>query len=171
MKKVIGLVLGLFVFLSVSMTSFAFASVDANGVSIFMTNNNSVVPTLSQTTFNFSETPYLYIGFPGSFSGLWKSDGSLWYNPEGLLKGFTAESVAGMDNWYTITNWSSVVKTGLWEVDAGYFGLGTGIYKEGNEKLFFNVVAAPEPISSALFLLGGGALALRTYRKRAAKKA
>ena len=57
-------------------------------------------------------------------------------------------------------------KTGLWNVDAFYSYAAGG---SGLKSTSFSVT--PEPISSALFLLGGGALALRNFRKRSAKKA
>lgn len=165
MKKVLSLVLGISVFLFASMTNFAFASVDANGVSLFITDNGS---TTSKTTFDLSETPYLYVSFPGSFSALWKSADGLWNDPDGLLKGSTTDPFAGMNNWYTISNWNSVKKAGLWEVDTSYLVTDFFDEKNGGEKLNFSVT--PEPISSALFLLGGGALALRSFRKRTVKK-
>jgi len=142
-------------------SSNAFAAIDLNGVSMFMTDYNS---TTEKTLFSGGETPYLYIGFPSSFNSLWKSDGSLWKNPDGVLKGFTLDVVAGQDNWYTITNWDTVKKSGLWTVDAGYLALGWCNKKIGGQSLTFTF--APEPISATLFLLGGGAMAIRAFRKK-----
>ncbi len=168
MKKFTGLASLFSVLLFIAMASSAFAGIDRNGVTMFMTDNNSAIPTSSQTTFALSETPYLFIGFPSSFSNLWKSDASLWKNPDGLIKGFTVSPFANTNNWYTISNWDRVKTTGLWKVDAGYLGVGFFNVKSGGEALNFKVV--PEPFSSALFLLGGGALALGAYRRRSTKK-
>ncbi|MBI5418050.1 hypothetical protein HZA55_08930, partial [Candidatus Poribacteria bacterium] len=58
-------------------------------------------------------------------------------------------------------SWSEVKKYGLWYIDAVYS-------KQSGEPGYLNtqVIFTPEPISSALFLLGGVVLGMKQYKKR-----
>lgn len=139
------------------LTSNAFASIPDT----FMTDSSgSFVP---RTEFSLSETPWLYLHLPDAGLNVVAS----WWQSPSLTYTFAGTSPStAQDIWISPSDWATIKTTGIWNVNAGY-SYATG--ETGARSASFTVT--PEPISSALFLLGGGALALRTYRKRAAKKA
>ena len=66
------------------------------------------------------------------------------------------------------TEWidNGVRQEGAWKVAAGFRGGIGGNTRLGGGELLFNVAAAPEPISSVLFLLGGAVLGIKRFRKK-----
>ncbi len=92
-------------------------------------------------------------GFPEVGSDLsmrfTKTGFEFWGGPE-LLKSYASDSMKDASSFY--------LRIGGWDYS-----------DTGNQQILFDdvkVTAAPEPISSALFLLGGGALAALRLRKR-----
>jgi hypothetical protein len=73
------------------------------------------------------------------------------------------------DVWHGFSNfadWAEIRKAGYWTVRADYSYFGGGPGTTGD--ISFKINAVPEPISSALFLLGGGAMAVLKLRKKKA---
>jgi hypothetical protein len=125
--------------------------------------------SLKDTEFSLDEKPWLLIRENDIADN---HPASIWFAPNG--DEFSSTEIFTFkhkDNkvWLSFTDsfWASLTdKTGKWQVSA--------FEKDHCGKSFIGKTCffvTPEPISSALFLLGGGALALRSYRKRTVKKA
>ncbi len=134
---------------------------NAFATDIFMTDSNG--STTPKSTFTLSETPWLYVDLPTA--GL-NVIGSWWQEPSHKYDFAGSNPSENQQVWISPENWNLIKQTGLWNVQAVYTYAGGSM---GSGTTSFKVV--PEPFSSALFLLGGGALALGAYRKRASKKA
>jgi hypothetical protein len=125
---------------------------------IYMTDNaTSTTPKLNQT-FGWNETPYLYVKLRGGADNLatyWWTIGD-WPNNIQVVQGHSDdEFYVNIANWHT----PGIKKSGKWQVyTAGFYNDGS-MYQESSA--FFTVT--PEPVSAALFLLGGVALAGRNY--------
>jgi hypothetical protein len=109
--------------------------------------------------FQLSETPYLYFNVEDLKK--YTFGGSYWTDPVNELELTAPALVTGNDVWYTL-DWTSVAKTpGTWTVEGWYKSAGINNYT--SDTVTFNYV--PEPVSTALFLLGGATLAVRRIRK------
>lgn len=113
-------------------------------------------------TYAWDQNPWLYFVSPSSMLTYSVS----WWNHTGeALKTPNLEITVGTNNvWHGFSNfddWAAIRKAGDWTVRADY------TYADGSssgEIVPFRVV--PEPVSSALFLLGGSAIAALKLRKR-----
>ncbi len=129
--------------------------------------------TAKTDTFTLTDpAPWLYVKLPTPPTTLfWKSSvSSDWLFGDSLQGESDSGLVSGKRSfWLQLSNWDSVKQLGTWTADANftyYASNGTTILKNGSGSTAFNVTAAPEPISSALFLIGGTALAAWQIRRK-----
>lgn len=118
--------------------------------------------TVEQNDFSYdTDTPFLYVKL--SDPGL--SFKAAWWNDETGDSYFTSEGPnSDQESWLTLSNWHSVKEHGLWTVNGSFLYSGVPL-DAGSAQYQFTV--SPEPISSALFLVGGLALAGRkAYNSR-----
>ncbi|MFH0753877.1 MAG: PEP-CTERM sorting domain-containing protein [Candidatus Omnitrophota bacterium] len=116
--------------------------------------------TVTQNTFNLSETPYLYFTIAPAADG---SIGGFWVSPANDSHSYdlTITKNEGTAYWLTVNDWSTVKEIGNWTVSGTYFGdTGSG-YSTTN----FQVVT-PEPAAVALYAIGGIPLAFMFFRRR-----
>ena len=165
MKKKILYLIGLIIILSVVNGASAFASVSSFD-QIWMVKGDK--ETTAYTEFAWGETPWLYLRLPaapGSFG--WKSSVTSDWLFDDTWQGLSDSNVNVKSYWLRLSDWDTLKQVGTWTVDASYEYAKTGqpsVFGYGSTA--FTVTAVPEPISSALFLLGGTLLAARQYRKK-----
>jgi len=118
-------------------------------------------------TYNWDQSPWLYFTLP---SGATTFSVSWWNYTGDILTTPVFNVTAGTTNvWHGFSNfedWAAIRKAGDWTVKADYSYFGGGPGTTGD--ISFKINAVPEPISSALFLLGGGAMAVLKLRKKKA---
>lgn len=109
--------------------------------------------------FQTSETPYLYFNIPVLPSLTF--GGSYWLNPDNNIFFTMPAFIMGNDVWLTL-DWDIVAKLpGEWSAEEWY----TSPFTPGDKgQTTFRY--APEPISTALFLIGGAMLAVRRFGNR-----
>ena len=115
---------------------------------IFMTDANG--STTPKTNFGWNETPWLYV----KLSEIAESITSAWWTDPNGNKYKIFDAFSTDDIWLSPLNWSTIKKLGEWTITA-VSHLDSGTVNQG--RLSFTVT--PEPVSSLLFILGGGALA------------
>jgi len=118
-------------------------------------------PWLSTTTTGFSSIDYWWTDTP-STGDYWSfsfpaSAGTKWLQFSDIN---FYKFVGGVSDGLTY-KWNDFKHNGLWNINASIHPVGGTSY---DLTYAFNIV--PEPISSTLFLLGGGALVARIYRKK-----
>jgi hypothetical protein len=116
-------------------------------------------------TYNWEQSPWLYFTSPSNILTYSIS----WWNAAGSpVITNTYEFTTGTSSiWHgfdEFADWAAIRKAGDWTVKADYSYYGGGPGTTGN--INFRINAVPEPISSALFLLGGGAIAVLKLRKK-----
>ena len=140
------------VFLSINS---AYAAID----SFYTTGNTG--DSVQKSTFAWDETPWLYIKLSNSikhFTSTW------WNDPSGNSYDANLPTSNASTQWLSLPDWNSVKTTGKWEIN------GNAFYPKGaSDSATTNFTVTPEPISSALFLLGGATFVLGAYRKRKQK--
>lgn len=137
---------------------------------IWMTNVDQVTPSSGEDSFDWDETPYLYIEIRNpenakpissvqtTVTWTWKDTIAPIVN-ESHVDGYFGSTNA---QWipYELTetgeNWSDIQKAGSWEA----YATSTVLYADGGRKIYsgkadFNVNPVPEPLSCLLFLAGG----------------
>jgi YHS domain-containing protein len=107
-------------------------------------------------SFGWAETPYLYVKLGmGGLTGY--SSSFFWQIPQ-TGKQAAVISQSGNEYWFSPVEWNQgFKKTGTWNADINVFYAGGSLY---GSKTF---TVTPEPVSTALFLLGGAALAGKKY--------
>ena len=140
------------VFLSINS---AFAAID----SFYTTDSNG--STTAKSTFSLNETPWLYV----KVSDAVKNITSTWWNdPNGNSYDASLPGSTATTKWLTLSDWNTVKTPGNWDINGSVF------YRNGVcETAATKFTVTPEPISTALFLLGGATLGLGAYRKRKQK--
>lgn len=121
--------------------------------------------TIEKSDFRYdNETPFLYVKL--SDPGL--SFKAAWWNDPSSDSYFTSEGPsANQETWLSLSNWDSVKEHGLWTINGSFLSAGAPL-DSGTASYQFTV--SPEPVSSALFIIGGLALGGRKFynsRKRA----
>ena len=137
------------IFLSINS---AFAAID----SFYTTDSNG--SSTPKSTFNLNETPWLYV----KLSDTLRHITSTWWNdPNGNSYDASLPGSNATPQWLTLSDWNTVKTPGKWNVNGSLF------YKNGVcETAETNFTVTPEPISTTLFLLGSGALAVGQYRRK-----
>jgi hypothetical protein len=173
MIKKAALIISLASFAISVFTGAAFA-MDPSGSSPKMTDDNTTLPAVDKTVFEWGTKPYAYIQFnladvegePLTIVWTWKFDTSYAATETLTLDDPTGTTgdTEHVNIWKDLTNWDTIKtgKAGDWTVSAHYDGAGGGGIRSDGFKL--NVV--PEPVSSALFLIGGTCLAAWQIRKK-----
>jgi len=143
----------------------AFAVVDA--FEVYMTDANGNF-TEKTTSFGWNETPWLYVHAPQSFSHVsaswWESPSNEYFfsaTGPGSAKDVWISLNQGQDALGNNVTWADVQESGLWSVNAVAYYTTGGIE---NDSTSFTVT--PEPVSAALFLIGGISLAAARRRKQ-----
>lgn len=122
--------------------------------------------------FGFNETPFLQINFPSTdwnvTIGWWTPrNGGETYLAANVFSGVFQDNVSFGDLAFrkqgtdTIFSWDAIKDYGWWDINATYNKFDGSVMTSNSA---FNVV--PEPVSSALFLIGGGAIALFRRNRR-----
>lgn len=148
----------------------------------WVTDNDSVAPSSSQTTFEWDQVPYAYIEFknPDSAKAISSAQTTLtwtWQDtvppivnqayPDGAFGSANAQWITyELTEVNPVVNWSNIRKEGTWTVS----GTSTVLFADGARKIYtgsntFNVNPVPEPLSCLLFLAGGIPFAVRRLRK------
>jgi len=156
MSKKIAVGFAVILFSIFALANSAFAAFDA----IYTVGFNG--STTLEDSFDWNEQPWLYLDLP--YSGLtytiswWNPDGTDTYYDNFILLSGSSDKV-----WHTLDDWLDKRQLGYWNVRADY----SSHYGAGSGETGFTVT--PEPVSSALFLIGGVSLAAFRYRKRVFK--
>ncbi len=114
-----------------------------------------------QDTFSLDETPYLFVEFADALdSDFIHGD---YYPQSGDFLGSTSVTDIGISTkfWFNLEDWDSNKSQGIWQIDTD---LSFGETAGHSAPTSFTVT--PEPISTALFLIGGAPIALSLYRRR-----
>jgi len=135
---------------------------------IKMVGTNDATDPLSRvekSLFGLNETPYLYLNLPDNTSSGFLNDfhltGSVWTGPIDFPLPSGLEFSNSEELWLTLPYWDLVKEPGHWDVDAAFFYV-DGMKGKGSTS--FSV--SPEPVSTVLFLAGGGILAVALRRKK-----
>ncbi|MCK4947514.1 MAG: hypothetical protein KAS46_03960 [Candidatus Aureabacteria bacterium] len=153
------LILGVFLFLTLVFTNSAF-SLEFDDLYTVATDGSTTL----KNTFGWNEQPWLYLNLPSPTMTFTVS----WWNPDGTSSYYDDfELVTSGDKaWHSLDNWSDVGgprQLGYWNLRADFSSAdGTGTDTA-------NFTVTPEPVNSALFLLGGTFLAFG-YRWKAKRK-
>ena len=136
----------------------------------YMTDNDTTIPTGSKTSFAWNEKPYDFIQFNVADLGktltlhwTWKYGDEI-VSDDGSGTMYSKNMTGALyNNWQSLSDWDTLKegRAGDWSVLTTW-NSGTG----GSQTLNFKLNAAPEPVSSALFLIGGVTLAAIRIRKK-----
>lgn len=120
---------------------------------------NSSSSTAAQDTFDYSQTPYLYMKLEIP-SGAIANTISAWNAPLGSAYFGSSSLSNDVERWVSLANWNTVKEPGAWTVYANYFDS-----RANNVVGAANFTVTPEPATITLFLLGGLPLFYRKLRK------
>ncbi len=131
----------------------------------YMTTAENVTTAQPGTpaTYNWDQSPWLYFTIPS----ILKTYTVSWWNYMGdNITDIAEKQIGTTDVWHGFSNfddWQAIRKAGDWTVRADYSNA-AGNGSTGDIR--FRINAVPEPVSSALFILGGGAIAVLKLRKK-----
>lgn len=122
-------------------------------------------------TFFPDEIPYLFVQFPSSAEGTktimttwtWSGDASFSRERFGPTD---PQDAQGLNYWLYLPDWNSrtvAEKLGTWTITGEGGDFSNNVFKGLTT---FTVVPVPEPVSSALFLMGGALLVPFLKRKK-----
>lgn len=136
----------------------------------YMTDNDTVIPTASQIEFDFDETPFAFIQLTPV--GLFKGNIAMTWTWEYAGTPFTSDTqtifspTSAVNLFHAYSGWETVKmdRYGEWKVTTNWVSSGGS----GNLVNTFTLKdpIVPEPVSSALFLVGGLALASKRFLKK-----
>jgi len=139
-------------------------------LAIFTTD--SYGSTTPKTSFGWNETPWLYVKLTSAALNV---TSSWWLNPSLNPLASVIESGARDEFWLTPVDqygnsiWDSIKALGTWTINAEAHFATIPMDKNTGSTIF---TVTPEPVSSALFLIGGAALAgSKLYRSNRKRKA
>ena len=114
--------------------------------------------TTAKTTFGLNETPFLYMKLPDDKVNF---ASSFWHAPDSMVYFASQGPGSTAERWISLTSWDTVKKVGDWSIDSNVF------YSSGvTATSAASFTVTPEPLSTALFLVGGVPIALNLYRRR-----
>jgi len=119
-----------------------------------------------KSTFGWDETPWLHLHFP--LNAGFVTSSQEWTSPS-LQTYYTSTSPQlTQDIWVSLDNssygdWADVKEGGIWNTDGTWEGVGSA---GGQHSYTTSFTVTPEPVSSALFLIGGLSLAGVAYKRR-----
>jgi hypothetical protein len=151
----------------VSLIAFSGLASAVTTADIVDADGSSAAQPGTPATYSWNQSPWLHFESPSSLFtytvSWWNFTGDSLKTPSLEITSGTTSVWSGFSNF---ADWSAIRKAGNWTVRADYSTAG-GAGTTG--EIAFKVNAVPEPISSALFLLGGATLAVRQYRKKGKK--
>ena len=114
--------------------------------------------------YGWNDQPWLYINPTNNIRSY---QVSWWYNEANpAITGDTYTVTSATNIWHDLSNWSAPGgprTEGWWNVRVLYTTLAGD---QGSSITKFHVTAAPEPISAALFLIGGAGLVVARRKRR-----
>lgn len=131
-----------------------------------------------KNSFSFSETPYLYAKLPEVETGDLTSLITDWTDGASINDSVEVRNANAVSEfWLTPGDWDSVKHEGNWDIKTFFivdkpnsFAIGDLFGgSEGTPQItrpYRFSVTTPEPVSSALFLMGSGILGLKARRKK-----
>jgi len=154
------LIIALCISASVALSTNSFAADNDDGVYTVA----SAGSTEFVGTFALNQKPWLFVKANDALNPIPRSK---WFDPtDDKFK--TTQTLAGAEGFwlsFADNDWSSITKKGEWSIKALE---GKGEDKKKIGKAHF--IVTPEPIGSALFMIGAGALGM-IKRRRSRKKA
>lgn len=126
------------------------------GLVAYMTDaDGSTTPV---TEFALDETPWLYLQLPQAGTSF---TNSFWHAPDSTLYGAHQWYSTDTEKWMKLEDWDTAKQVGYWEVAANAF------YSNGvTTTAWTGFTVTPEPLATALFIIGGVPIALSIYQKR-----
>ena len=139
------------------------------------TDNLSTTP---KTSFPLTETPYIYLEFDKSsfnlneplyISWIWQHTDDTTPSAFEAQLFPTSSASDPLQIWKTAANWDSIKKTGDWTIQSIWWNPSNGTAKGGLGAGQATIAVTPEPVSTILFLVGGGVFGLAGWRKKSKK--
>jgi len=171
-KKVVvlSLVAVMFAFFGAVNSSFA------HTFRVYMVDHEGSPPAPPVDTFGWNETPWLFTHVPKGVtfvSASWWQDPGTQYSFDGSAYYFEDQNPAGLTGqfiWISLDqtsgglDWIDIRQGGTWTADVetnNIYG-----FTFGEEQRSTNFTVTPEPVSAALFLIGGISLAAARRRRQ-----
>jgi len=121
--------------------------------------------TVEKTTFDWNETPYLYVKLPRI--GVYADINTDWLSPDtSIFESNKSVVLPGIldskSQWISLEDWNDVKQIGTWTVSGTYGYLLPCASGSGTASF----VVTPEPVSLLLYGLGGLPIAAHLIRRR-----
>lgn len=161
--------------LQIAGNAFAYLQFEAFYPVSKMGEKNTETQICERHSFNLGEKPYLYILLPDQEFPYFKSDvytdwllGYEQKDDEDILTYNTNE----LEFWLSSDRWFDIEHAGTWNIDGAFAikNLMTGETISGSGSTYFTVDAAPEPVSTVLFVAGGVPLIAKILQKKRQKR-